>query len=184
MLPRKQIEAAFGPEQLRNAELLEAFAAHLPGYVSAGTPEVSQKFMERLILEDKLWEQLHVVLFKCFDPKVPFPDKLWILMAFFDIFDVAFDVLKESTIIDWLSTDLDLLLRHLGEFEMKVAPGESINNVVLFRSVLVRGQFCNALLSQFAMRQSRGEPLIMEFSNSLANLLGFWESESRKTCIV
>jgi hypothetical protein len=172
MLPRKQIEAIFGPEQLRNAELLEAFAAHLPGYVSAGTPEVSQKFMERLILEDKLWEQLHVVLFKCFDPKVPFPDKLRILMAFFDIFDVAFDVLKESTIIDWLSTDLDLLLGHLGEFEMKVAPGESINKVVLFRSVLVRGQFCHALLSQFAMRHSRGEPLIMEFSNSLARLVG------------
>ena len=35
MLPRKQIEAIFGPEQLRNTELLEAFAAHLPKYVSA-----------------------------------------------------------------------------------------------------------------------------------------------------
>jgi hypothetical protein len=111
--PRKQVEAIFGPEQLRNAELLKAFAAHLPGYVSASTPEVSQKFMERLILEDKLWEQLHVSLLKCFDPEVPFPDKLRIFTAFFDIFDVAFDVLKESTIIDWLSTDLDLLFGHL-----------------------------------------------------------------------
>jgi len=79
----------FGPEQFRNTELLEAFAAHLPGYVSASTREVSQKFMERMILEDKLWEQLRVSL----------PNELQILMAFFDIFDVVFDVLKESTII-------------------------------------------------------------------------------------
>jgi hypothetical protein len=111
MLPRKQIEAMFGPEQFRNTELLEAFAAHLPGYVSASTPEVSQKFIERPVLEDKLWEQLHVSLLERFGPKVPFPDELWILMAFFDIFDVAFDVLKESTIIDWGFTDLDLTFR-------------------------------------------------------------------------
>ena len=110
VLPRRQIEAIFGPEQLRNTELLEAFARHLPGFVSANTPEVCQKFMERLILEDKLWEQLHVSLLKCFNPRVPFPDKLRIFMAFFGIFDVAFDVLKESTIIDWRSSDLNLLL--------------------------------------------------------------------------
>jgi hypothetical protein len=170
--PRKQIEAIFRPEQLRNTELLEAFAAHLPGYVSASTPEVSQKFMERLILEDKLWEQLHVSLFKCLYPKVPFPDKLRILMAFFDIFDVAFDVLKESTIIDWLSADLDLLFGYFNEFEMKVAPGESIDKEVNFRSILFRGQFCHALLSQFAMRHSRGEPLVMEVSNGLTRLTG------------
>jgi hypothetical protein len=72
--------------------------------------------MECLILEDKLWEQLHVSLLKCFSPKVLFPDKLRILIPFFDIFDVAFDVLKESTFIDWRSTDLDLLFGHLEEF--------------------------------------------------------------------
>jgi hypothetical protein len=166
MLPRKQIEAIFGPEQLRNTELLEAF-------VSASTPEVSQTFMERLILEDKLWEQVHVNLLKWFYPNVPFPDKLRILMAFFDIiFNVAFEVLKESTIIDWRSTDLDLLIAHLGEFDTKVAPGESINKVVHLRSGLFRGQFCHALLSQFGMQHNRGEPLIIEFSNSLAKLAG------------
>jgi len=171
MLPRKQIEAIFGPEQLRNTELLEAFATHLPGYVSASIPEVSQKLMERLILEDKLWEQLHVSLLKCFNPEVSFPEKLRILMAFFDIFDVAFDVLKESTIIDWRSPDLDLLHENFVEFQMGVAPGEFINEVVDFRSALFRGQFCHALLSQFAMRHNRGEPLITEFSNSLARLV-------------
>jgi Family of unknown function (DUF6535) len=171
MLPRKQIEVIFGPEQLQNTELLEAFAAHLPGYVSASTPEVSQKFMERLILEDKLWGQLHVSFLKCFNTKVPFPDKLRIIMAFLDIFDVAFDVLKESTIIDWRTRDLNLLYGHLLRFDKTVAPGESINKVVYFRSILFRGQFCHVLLSQFAMRQSRGEPLTMEFKNSLVKLV-------------
>ena len=128
--------------------------------------------MEHLILEGKLWEQLHASLLKCFDPKVPFPDKLRILLTFFDIFDVAFDVLKESTFIDWRSTELDLLFGHVEEFERKVAPGESINKVVHFRSVLFRGQFCHALLSQFAMGDSRGEPLIIEFTTSLSRLAG------------
>ena len=109
MLSRKQIESIFGPEQLRNTELLEAFAAHLPGYVSASTHEESQKFMECLILEDKLWEQVRVSFHKRFNLNVPYPDKLGILMAFFAIFDVAFDVLKESTIVDSRSMDLDVL---------------------------------------------------------------------------
>ena len=170
--PRKQIEAIFRPEQLRNTELLEAFSAHLPGYVSASTPEVSQKFMECLILEDKLWEQLHVNLFKCFNPQIPFLDKLRTFMAFFDIFNVAFDVLKESTIVDWLSTDVDLLFGDLTEFETKVAPGETEDKVINFRSVLFRSQFCHALLSQFATRRNRGEPIVMDFSISLTRLLG------------
>ena len=171
MLPRKQIEAIFGPEQLRNVELMKKFAAHLPKYVSASTPEVSQKFMEHLILEDKLWEQLHISFLKCFNPKVPFSDKVPILMAFFDIFDVAFDVLKESTIIDLRSPDLDLLFEHFENFDVTVAPGEFINRAVDFRSALFRGQFCHALLSQFAMRHRGGEPLMTELSASLLKLV-------------
>ena len=72
-----------------------------------------------------------------------------LMAAFFDIFDLAFDVLKESTFIDERSTDLDLRFGHLEEFELMVAPGESVNKVVHFRSVqvLFRDQFCHALLS-------------------------------------
>ena len=55
--------------------------------------------MERLILEDKLWEQLDVNLLKCLDPKVPSPDNLRIYKAFLNILDVAFEVLKESFVI-------------------------------------------------------------------------------------
>ena len=171
MLSRRQIEAIFGPEQLRNTELVEAFAAHLPKYVIASTPEVSRKFMERLILEDKLWEQLHVSLLKLFDPEVPFPDKSRIIMAFFDIFDVAFNVLKESTIIDWRSEVLDLLFEHFQRFSVEVAPSEPIDWVINFRSTLFCAQFCHALLSQFAIRHSSGESLILRFSNSLSRLI-------------
>jgi hypothetical protein len=172
MLPRKQIEVIFGSEQLRNTELLEAFAAHLPGYVGATTPEESQKFMERLILEDKLWEQLHVSLLKWLHRAVPFSDKLRILMAFLDIFDVAFDVLKESTIIDWRSRDLNLLYQHLVDFENDVVLGESFNDVCHFRIAVFRGQVLHALLSRFAMQHSSGEPFTMEFKNSLLRVLG------------
>ena len=171
MLPRKQIEAIFGPEQLRNTELMEAFAAHLPKYVRASTPEVSQKFMERLILEDKLWEQIHFSLLKLFDPKVPFPDKLRTTIAFFDIFDVAFNVLKKSTIIEWRSADIHLLFGHCDRFHARVAPGELLNDTFDFRSALFRCQFYHALLSQFAMHQRCGEPLTAKSSTSLSILV-------------
>ncbi|KAH9983790.1 hypothetical protein BJV74DRAFT_593982 [Russula compacta] len=91
-LPQRLIEAIFGRAQLRNSELLETFATHLPGFIEASTPEKAKSFMERLILEDKLWEQLHVNLSKCFQPQVPFHVKLRIVMAFFNILDVAFMV--------------------------------------------------------------------------------------------
>ncbi len=51
-LVSRRIEAMFRREQLRDSELLKAFAAHLPGLVAANTPEVSKGYMERLILED------------------------------------------------------------------------------------------------------------------------------------
>ena len=144
LLPR-QVEAIFRPAQLRDNELLEVFAKRLPGFVSASTPEVSKNYMERLILEDKLWEQLHVVLVKCFDPRFPFPDKLRIIVAFFDIFDVAFDVLKdsESTIIDWRSPDVNLLFGHIGGFETRVA----LSSPSIRSSISISVQFSSAVNS-------------------------------------
>ncbi len=90
ILPQRQIEAIFGPEQLRNSELFLAFATHLSGFVKASTLEESKTFMERLILEDKLWEQLETSLPRYLDSQVPFSDKLQIIMAFYDVIDVAF----------------------------------------------------------------------------------------------
>jgi len=182
-LPPRRIEAIFGKEQLRDSELLEAFAAHLPGFVESSGPETSRSFMERLILENKLWEQLHVSLSKCFHPHVPFPDKLRIIVAFLDILDVAFEVLKDSSKTDWQSPDFDLLIGHLAEFGMRVAPGMFIGRVANFRAVIVSVQFCHALLAQFAMQRSRGEPLITYSLSGLTRLvwaLGLGTEEDRK----
>ena len=181
ILPPRQIEAIFGPEQLRNSELFEAFAAHLPEFVCASTPEVSKSVMKLLILEDKLWEQLDFCLLRCLDPQVPFPDKLRIIMAFFNVFDVAFEVLELSS-IDWRSRDLDLLSGHLSVFRTRVVPGKFVSKVDNFHSVLFLGQFCHALLCQFSLQRSRGEPLLMEFFNSiiqLVELLGLGTPEER-----
>ena len=128
--------------------------------------------MEGLILGDKLWEQVHVSFLKCFNPDVLFPEKLRIVLAFFDIFDVAFNVLEESTIIDWRSMDLDQLYTYLLEFETKITPGKSINRAYRFRTVLFHGQFIHALLSQLAMQRSRGEPFTMESKPSLTRVVG------------
>jgi hypothetical protein len=109
---------------------------------------------------------------------------LRIVTAFFDIFNVAFEVLKESSIVDWRSLDLDLLYGHLYEFEQKVAPGRLIGRVFNFRSILFRGQFCHALLFQFSMQRSSGKPLMMQFFSSLTRLvrlLGVRTKEDRES---
>jgi hypothetical protein len=173
-LPPRQVEAIFGPEQLRDSELLEAFALHLPGFVGAntGTPEVSKSFMERLVLEDKLWEQLHVSLVKCVDPQTPFPNKLRIVNAFFDILDVAFKVLNDSSNIDWQSPDLSRLLLYISDFGMTEAPGGPYRRIVNSRSVIFYAQFCHALLVQFSMQRERREPLVYRLLPSLSALVG------------
>ena len=171
MLPRKQIEAIFGPDQLRNTELFEAFAAHLPGYVSASTSDVSQKFMEHLILEDKLWEQVYLNLLKFDDAKVPFPDKMRIFVAFFDIFDVVFDVLKESTVIDWRSHEFDMLMKRLWDLQRNVLPQKFVSSSILPRTTLFNTQLCHALLVQFTMQRSRGEPLLYHYLSSVNTLV-------------
>ena len=171
LLASRHIEAIFGPDQLRDSELLKAFAAHLPGFIKASTPEVSKTFMERLILEDKLWEQLHSSILRCFDSQLPFPDKSRIIMAFFDIFDVAFEALQESSIIDWRSQDLDQLSQKLWRVETYIAEGEFIGKAAGFRSVIFRFQICHALLGQFSLQRSRGEPFKLHSLGSLRTLV-------------
>ena len=171
MLSPRQIEAIFGPDQLRDSELLGAFAAHLPEFVNASTPEALKTFMEHLILEDKLWEQLHSSTLWCFDEWVPIPDKLRIIMAFFDIFEVAFEALQESSIIDWRSLDLYQISQKLWNIERDIAPGKFIEKVVDFRSNIFHFQICHALLSQFSLQRSRGEPFKFHFLHSFKLLV-------------
>ena len=172
LLPR-QIEAIFGPEQLRDNELLEAFAAHLPGFVNTNTPEVLKTFMEHLILEDKLWEQLHVSILSCSDPQVPIPDKFRVIVAFFNIFDMVFEVLQDSSMADWQSLDLFLISKQLWGIELRAAPGKfkSFGKVINFRAGIFRHRYYHALLGQFSMQRSRGEPFSADFLEIFTTLV-------------
>jgi hypothetical protein len=95
---------------------------------------------------------------------------LRIITAFFDIFDMAFDVLKESTIIDWKSSHFDRLIGLVVQFMNNPAPGEFVGNVFGFRSVFSGIQYSHVLLVQFAMQRSRGEPLITDSFPALKRL--------------
>jgi hypothetical protein len=170
-LPPRRIEAIFGKEQLRDNELLEAFAAHLPGFVAASTPETSRSFMERLILENKLWEQLHVSLSESYDTILPFPDKLRIIMAFYDILDVAFEVLKDSSKIPWHSQDFYFLNIHLDKFWAVVLPSIFIRPVIHLRAAIAGAQVPHLFLAQFSIQRSRGEPLVLSSFDVLVRLI-------------
>jgi len=173
MLPPTQIEAIFGREQLRNSELLKAFAAHLPLYVATSTPEMLEGFMEDLVVEDKLWEQLYFSLSNCSNPQVSTHNKIQIFTAFFDILDVAFVILNDSSNIDWQSPDFDLLIGYLMEFrrKMTIDSGMRIWKVASFRVVFASIQFCHALLAQFSMQCSHGEPFYVQTLYGLSTLV-------------
>ena len=184
-LPPRQIRPIFGPEQLRNSELLEAFATRLPLYVARSGPETSKNFMERLILEDKLWEQLHVSLSDGLHRQVPFQDMLRTVTAVFDVLDVTFVILKDSSNIDWQSPAFDLLFRYLMEFErtMMIDPDTHVKKIASFRVDFASIQFCHAVLAQFSMQCSLGEPFDVQSLNALKTLvwvLGLGSQEDRE----
>jgi hypothetical protein len=97
---------------------------------------------------------------------------LRIVVAFFDVLDVAFEVLNDSANIDWQSPDLCRLSLYISDFGMTDAPGGFFRRVVNSRSVMFYAQFCHALLVQFSMQRSRGEPLVYHVSASLSALIG------------
>jgi len=184
-LPPRQIRSIFGREQLRNNELLEAFATHLPLYVARRGPEISKNFMERLILEDKLWEQLQVSLSDCLHQQVPFQDMLRTVIAVFDVLDVTFVILKDSSNINWQSPVFDLLFRYLMEFErtMMIDPDTHVKKIASFRVVFASIQFCHAVLAQFSMQCGLGEPFDVQSLNALKTLvwvLGLGSQEDRE----
>ena len=184
-LPPRQIRAIFGREQLRNSELLDAFATRLPLYVAGSGPEISKSFMERLILEDKLWEQLHVCLSDCLHRQVPFQDTLQTVTAVFDVLDVTFVILKDSSNIDWQSPVFDLIFRYLMDFERKmmIDPDTHVKKIASFRVAFASIQFCHAVLAQFSMQCGLGEPFDVQSLNALSTLvwvLGLGSPEDRE----
>jgi len=184
-LPPRQIQAIFlsGQEQLRNRELLEVFATHLPLHVAGLHPEMSKNFMEILVLEDKLWEQLHVSLSDCLHPQVPFLDKLRTVTAVLDVLDVTFAILKDSSNIDWQSPAFDLLFSYLMEFErtMLTDLDTHVKKIASFRLDFASIQFCHAVLAQFSI--GFGEPFDVQSFNALKTLvwvLGLGSQEDRE----
>lgn len=172
LLP-SQVRAIFGREQLRNSELLEAFSTHLPLHVASSGPELSKSFMEHLILDDKLWEQLDVSLSNCLLPEVPFQDKFRTVTAVFDVLNVTFVVLKDSSKVDWQSPVLDLLFRHLMDFEMAmmIHPDTHVKKIASFRMAFASFQFCHVVLAQFSMQRGLEEPFVVRSLNALSTLV-------------
>ncbi len=114
---------------------------------------------------------------------VPFDDKLWLIMALFDILDVAFMVLKDSSNVDWHSPESDLLVRQVAQFGKTVARGMLSGRVASFRVVVASVQYCHVLLSQFSIQRSRGEPLIKQSLYALTRvvwILGLGSLEDRE----
>jgi hypothetical protein len=184
-LPPRQIQAIFGQEQLRNSELLEVFAAHLPQHIEEVRPRMSKDFMELLVLEDKLWEQLHVSLLQRFHRQDPFHETFRTVTAIFDILDVAFVNLKDSSNIDWQSPVFHPLFGYLIEFERTMAndPDTLIKKVASLRVAFASVQFCQALLAQFSMQRGLEEPFAMQSLNALSTLvwvLGLGSQEVRE----
>ena len=182
-LPPRQIEAIFGREQLRDRELLEAFAAHLPRFVAANTPETSRSFLEHLILENKLWEQLNVSLSRSYNTKLPFPDKLRIIIAFYDILDVVFEVLKDSPKIPWHSRDFYFINIHLDKFWAMTSPSIFILPGTHLRAAIAGAQVPHVFLAQFSIQRSRGEPLVLSSLDVLIRLMsvmGLGSEEDRE----
>ena len=182
-LPPRQIEAIFGKEQLNDRELLEAFAAHLPGFVAASTPETSRSFLERLILENKLWEQLNVSLSRSYNTNLPFPDKLRIIIAFYDILDVVFEVLKDSSKIPWHSRDFYFINIHLDNFWATAASNIFVRPVTHLRAAIAGAQVPHVFLAQFSIQRSRGEPLVLSSLDVLVRLMsvmGLGSQEDRE----
>ena len=126
--------------------------------------------MERLILEDKLWEQLQVSLSDCLHPQVPFQDKLRTITAIFDILDVTFMTLKDPSNIDWQSPAFDLLFRSLMEFvrTMVIDPDMHVKKIASFHVDFTSIQFCHAMLAQFSMQCGPGEPFAVQSLNALS----------------
>ncbi|KAI0261635.1 hypothetical protein BC834DRAFT_895197 [Gloeopeniophorella convolvens] len=169
-LPRNQVDMLFGQDQLRDHNLLEAFVAHLPRYIASTPPDISRALMERIVIEDQLWEKLHVNLSKCFVSTIPFSEKTRIVKTFHDLLDELFVILEGSPNIDWHAPEFDLLIGHLSRYDKEVARGMLVDRSLAFREDLFTSQYCHASLAQFAVLESRGEPLTMYSIGSLIRI--------------
>ena len=109
---RDRADVVFGKEDLRNGDLLEAFAQSLPVFISNNPPKVARDYMEKVVRHDDLWTSLQVNLWNNQRSDSPTPDKLRVFDDCCTILDLAFSVLGDSEEVDWRAPEFGLLLQH------------------------------------------------------------------------
>ena len=142
-----RVDVEFGKEDLRNGDLLEAFARCLPDFISKNNPEVRGDFMEKVIRDDDLWASLQMNLRNTQSPDSPTPDKLRVFKNCCTVLDVALSVLEDSRKVDWRAREFESLLQ---QFESMITHfrGAYIGTT-RFRVGVIKARFCKALLAQF-----------------------------------
>jgi hypothetical protein len=142
-------DIVFGKEDLRNSDLLEAFAHCLPDFISQNPPELCRDFMEKVVHHDDLWTGIQANLWNTQKSDSPTPDKLRIFEGCCTVLDLAFSVLEDSREVDWRAPEFGSLLQHFESFITHCFQGAFMERATSFRVGIIKARFCKALLAQF-----------------------------------
>ena len=146
---RDRADVVFGEEDLRNGDLLEAFAQSLPVFISNNSPDVCRTFMEKVVRHDNLWASLQDNLWNTHKSDSPTPDKLRVFDDCCTVLDLAFSALEDSEDVDWRGPEFGLLLQHFELFILHRFKGGYMGRTTNFRLGIIKVRFCKALLTQF-----------------------------------
>ena len=141
-----RVDVEFGKEDLRNGDLLEAFAHCLPDFIS-NTPEVCGGFMAKVIRDDDLWASLQMNLRNTQTSDSPAHDKFRVFENCCNVLDVALSVLEDSRKVDWRAREFESLSQHFEPFITHCFRGAYIG-ATRFWVGIIKARFCKALLVQ------------------------------------
>jgi hypothetical protein len=142
-------DVVFGKDQLRNSDLMEAFAFCLPGYISTISQDERREFMERMVCDDGLWTSLQANLWNTVQLDIPTPDKLRIFEACCTVCDAMLFALEDSDKVDWRAPDFGSLAQHFEIFIANCFQGTFVGRATSFRVGLLMLRFCKAALTRF-----------------------------------
>jgi Family of unknown function (DUF6535) len=177
---RNTVDIVFEDEDLRNADLLEAFAQCLPVFISNNSPEVCRDFMEKVVRHDDLWNSLQANLWNAQWSDCPTPDKLRVFEDCCSVLDVTFSVLGDLQDMDWRAHEFGPLLQHFESFITHCFQGSSMERTTSFRVGIIKARFCKILLAQLSNDQGTVSIRSQWDVASLARLiytLGLWGKE-------
>jgi Family of unknown function (DUF6535) len=174
---------AFEDEDLRNGDLLEAFAHCLPVFISNSSTEVCRDFMEKVIRHDDLWDSLQANLWNAQWSDSPTPDKLRVFEDCCTVLDLAFSVLGDLQDVDWRAHEFGSLLQHFESFITHCFQGSSMERTTSFRVGIIKARFCKILLAQLSNELDREGTVSIRSQWDVASLarliytLGLWGKE-------